>query len=228
MEKYGIFDYRGGGRASARETACRVAAGAIAKKLLSLQNIQITASIKQIGSIVGDGLTTEMCALLEEVKREGNSIGGLVEFVATSVPVGLGDPVYEKLGANLAFAMMSIPAAKSFEIGSGFGAVEMQGSEHNDLFAWSDKVETLTNHAGGLLGGISNGMPLIGRVRFKPASSIMKPQATITTSRESSTFQLPDGSRHDPCVAIRAVPVVEAMVALVLIDAMLLNKCVKL
>jgi chorismate synthase len=252
LEKYGIFDYRGGGRASARETACRVAAGAIAKKFLQHQGIQLTAYIKQIGTIESRIKThdfnylhahtyespifcpdkeaaTAMVALIEQVKAEGDSLGGVVEFVAFSLPVGLGDPIYEKLEANLAHAMMSLPATKGFEIGSGFGAVTMLGSKHNDTFIQSeDKIKTETNHAGGTLGGISTGMPLVGRVAFKPTSSIMKPQMTVTRSGESSSFNYPLGSRHDPCVAIRAVPIVEAMAALVLVDAILLNRCAKI
>ena len=170
-----------------------------------------------------------MAALIEKAKMEGDSLGGIIEFIALSVPAGLGDPVYEKLEANLAHAMMSLPATKGFEIGSGFRSIAMRGSEHNDLFTKeSGVVQTQTNYAGGTLGGISTGMPIIGRVAFKPTSSIMKPQATLTTSGEQASFQLPVGSRHDPCVAIRAVPIVEAMAALVLIDAILLNRCAKL
>lgn len=252
LEKYGVFDYRGGGRASARETACRVAAGSIASKLLKHFGIEITAYLKQIGSIVAADVegrydplrkathqsaifcpdshaSKEMIALIEKAKIEGDSLGGVIEFIAYGVPAGVGDPVYEKLGANLAHAMMSIPATKGFELGSGFESVQMQGSEHNDRFInESGKVRTETNHAGGTLGGISTGMPLMGRVAFKPTSSIVKPQESLTTEGEHASFQLPVGSRHDPCVAIRAVPVVEAMVALVLIDALLLNRCVKL
>ena len=252
LEKYGIFDYRGGGRASARETACRVAAGAVAKKLLQLNGIQIIAYIKEIGEIeaiidqpYSDNLNksinqsplfcpdhqaaASMTALIEKAKQEGDSLGGVVEFHASNVPVGLGDPVYEKLEANLALAMMSIPATKGFEIGSGFKSSRMQGSEHNDRFiSKNGTIQTQTNHSGGILGGISTGMPIIGRVVFKPTSSIMQSQDTLTTAGEMTTMQLPAGSRHDPCVAIRAVPVVEAMVSLVLADAILLNKCSRL
>ncbi len=252
LEKYGIFDYRGGGRSSARETACRVAAGAIAKKFLEHSGIQVTAYIKQIGAVEAtievtnfelfhtqtyqspvfcpDPIATSaMTALIEKAKTGGDSLGGIIEFIASSVPAGLGDPVYQKLEANLAHAMMGLPATKGFEIGSGFGSVSMQGSEHNDLFTkYSGEVQTLTNHAGGTLGGISTGMPIIGRVAFKPTSSIMKSQDTLTISGEQASIQLPVGSRHDPCVAIRAVPIVEAMLALVLADAILLNRCAKL
>jgi chorismate synthase len=170
-----------------------------------------------------------MVAEIERVMIEGDSLGGVVEFVASGVPAGLGDPVYEKLSANLGKAMLSIPAAKGFELGSGFEAVSMQGSVHNDLYEKSDeKINTCTNHSGGILGGISNGMPIVGRVVFKPPSSIKKSQSTLTTAGERVTLQYPEGSRHDPCVAIRAVPVVEAMAALVLVDAMLMNRCSKL
>lgn len=223
LAKYGIFDHRGGGRASARETACRVAAGAVAKKLLSHFNITCTASLVK----VGDAETpSEIEALLTRVKEEGDSIGGVVEFCAEGLPIGLGDPVYEKLEANLAKAMLSLPATKGFEIGEGFRSSKMRGSEHNDLY--ESCGAPATNHAGGTLGGISTGLPLVGRVVFKPASSIKKAQATVTTSGAQSVFELSPNAKHDPCVAIRAVPVVEAMVALVLADALLMNRLAKL
>lgn len=252
LEKYGIFDYRGGGRSSARETACRVAAGAVAKKLLKHYEIDLTAYIKQIGNTVADiqfgslqelreatyadpvycpdaAASKTMRAALEQAINEGDSLGGIIEFVTSLLPVGLGDPVYEKLEANLAKAMMSLPATKGFEIGSGFQAAAMKGSEHNDIFiAKEGIIETKTNHAGGTLGGISTGMPLIARVAFKPTSSIKKAQETVDVEGEKSTFKLPEGSRHDPCVTIRAVPIVEAMAALVLADALLLNRCTRL
>lgn len=251
LEKYGIFDYRGGGRASARETACRVAAGAIAKQFLLQHHIDIASYIIQIGSIKASPSTEQVDDLrkltggseiycpdpvasqqmkqqLEILMQEGDSVGGIVQFSTSTLPSGLGEPVYDKLEAKLAYAMLSLPAAKGFEVGSGFASCEMRGSEHNDRFVEQDgKVKTETNHAGGILGGISTGMPIIGRVAFKPASSIKKEQQSLTTSREHATLQLPKGSRHDPCVAIRAVPVVEAMVALVLADALLLNRCSK-
>ncbi len=170
-----------------------------------------------------------MAELVEKGKAEGDSLGGVVEFIALSLPPGLGDPVYEKLEANLAHAMMSLPATKGFEIGSGFASVKMKGSEHNDPFTTqSGQIVTATNYAGGTLGGISTGMPLTGRVAFKPTSSIMKEQQTVTTTGEQTPFQLPAGSRHDPCVAIRAVPIVEAMVEIILADALLMNRCAKL
>lgn len=252
LEKYGIFDYRGGGRSSARETACRVAAGAIAKKFLQHHNIQLISYIKQIGAVESviegcdlehlrtltyqspvycpdEQAATKIMALIELAKAEGDSLGAIIEFMALGVPVGLGDPVYEKLEANLASAMMSLPATKAFEIGSGFQSALMQGSTHNDLFEnHSGQVKTKTNHAGGTLGGISTGMPIVGRVAFKPTSSIMKSQQTLSISKDQAVFKLPVGSRHDPCVAIRAVPIVEAMLALVLVDAILLNRCARL
>lgn len=223
LAKYGIFDHRGGGRASARETACRVAAGAIGKKLLQHFNITCRASLVQVGDAKTE---SEIEALLTRVKEEGDSIGGVVEFCAEGLPIGLGDPVYEKLEANLAKAMLSLPATKGFEIGEGFQAAEMRGSEHNDHYHSHDAPAT--NHAGGTLGGISTGLPIVGRVVFKPASSIKKSQATVTTSGTQTVFELAPNAKHDPCVAIRAVPVVEAMVALVVVDALLMNRLAKL
>ncbi len=252
LEKYGIFDYRGGGRSSARETACRVAAGAVAKKILKHYHVSLTAYVKQIGPIKAEIAfsnfqelreatyqdpifcpdlkgSVAMIECIEQAKREGDSLGGVIEFMAISIPVGLGDPIYEKLEANLARAMMSLPATKGFEMGLGFEAALMKGSEHNDIFiTQNDRIVTKTNHAGGTLGGISTGMPLIGRVVFKPTSSIMKPHSTVHVDGTEALFQLPEGSRHDPCVAIRAVPVVEAMVAITLVDAILLNRCAQL
>lgn len=252
LEKYGIFDHRGGGRASARETAGRVAAGAIAKALLAHFDILLTAHIRQIDSVHANIDASDvtrlrdhthgsplfcpdpiaagkMMELIEQAKSEGDSLGGVVEFIATGVPPGLGDPVYEKLEARLAYAMMGLPATKGFEMGSGFAAAGMRGSVHNDLFSMSEGgPRTQTNYAGGTLGGISSGMPLVGRVAFKPTSSIQQAQATLTTTGQAASFVLPAGSRHDPCVAIRAVPVVEAMAALVLADALLMNRSSRL
>lgn len=252
LEKYGIFDYRGGGRSSARETACRVAAGAVAKLLLAHFGIKIVAFLNQVGSVIANVKETDpdtlrtavlssplfcpdtkasdaMARLIEAAKAEGDSLGGVVEFIGFNIPVGIGDPVYEKLEANLAKAMMSLPATKGFEMGSGFGSVLMKGSAHNDAFTVEEgKVKTTTNYAGGTLGGISSGMPLVGRVAFKPTSSIMKSQETVNTQGEKAEFKIPPGSRHDPCVAIRAVPIVEAMAALVLADALIMNRCAKL
>lgn len=251
LEKYGIFDYRGGGRSSARETAARVAAGAVAKKLLDHFNIVVNAYMKQIGTARMDAvpnpenlreatykspvncpdetIAKEMMAQIEKAKEEGDSLGGVIEFIVAGLPVGLGDPVYGKIEALLANAMMSLPATKGFEMGSGFQAASMKGSEHNDAFTKvGDRIETKTNFAGGTLGGITTGMPLLGRVAFKPTSSIQKTQETVSLEGKVSEFKLPEGSRHDPCVAIRAVPIVEAMAALVVADCLLLNRCVRL
>lgn len=250
LEKYGIFDHRGGGRASARETACRVAAGAVAKKLLKYHGIQVTAYLLQVAHVLAmvqhtsdlrekvysnaiycpdASAAEEMMQAITTAKEEGDSLGGVIEFIVQNLSVGLGDPVYEKLEANLAKAMMSLPASKGFEIGSGFGAAMMRGSEHNDSFHQNNGViSTGTNYAGGTLGGISTGMPLIARVAFKPTSSIMSAMSTVNIRGESAEFKLPEGSRHDPCVAIRAVPVVEAMAAIVVADALLMNCCARL
>ncbi|MCH9757380.1 MAG: chorismate synthase [Gammaproteobacteria bacterium] len=249
LEKYGTFDYRGGGRASARETACRVAASAVAQKILGHHNIQIFAYMQAIGSINAtcdvehlnhekinmsplfcpdEKAEKKMIDALESAKSEGDSLGGVVEFFVKNLPVGFGDPIYEKLEANLAKAMMSLPATKGFEIGEGFSAARMKGSEHNDAFTSGTHEPTESNHAGGTLGGISTGMPLVGRVAFKPTSSIKKSQNTVDLDGKKQTFKLPEGSRHDPCVAIRAVPIIDAMCALVLADALLMNRCSKL
>ena len=252
LAKYGHFDHSGGGRSSGRETACRVAAGAIARKFLRKYGIAVVAYLSQVDHIKAKvekdsphhlhTLTyqsplfcpdPEACvsiaSLIEQVQKEGDSLGGVVGFLAAGLPAGLGDPIYEKVEAKLASAMLSIPASKGFEIGSGFEAAAMRGSEHNDLFtSLDDQIQTKTNHAGGVLGGITSGMPLWGRVAFKPPSSIQKPQETLETSGKPATLQLPEGSRHDPCLAIRAVPVVEAMMALVLADLLLMNRAAKI
>ena len=253
LEKYGIFDYRGGGRSSGRETACRVAAGAIAQKFLSHYHIRVFAYVKEVGGEVADIRVNDLDQLklavykspvfcpdeqaeariiqkIVETAQEGDSLGGIIELVCHGLPIGLGDPVYAKLEANLAQALMSLPATKGFEIGSGFQAARMKGSEHNDLFAIdeSGKVMTETNHAGGTLGGISTGMPLVMRIAFKPTSSIRRSQKTLDENRVPQTFEIPEGSRHDPCIALRAVPVVEAMGSLVLADALLMNRCSQL
>ncbi len=254
LQKYGIFDYRGGGRASARETACRVAAGAVAKKLLTHFHVHILSYMKEIGDVVlpsfhiedphtlhrkirenplfcpDPEIAQQMMATIEQVKQAQDSIGGIIETVALGIPAGWGDPVYEKLEGNLAKAVLTIPATKGFEIGEGFKAAAMRGSEHNDLFTTdnSDNIITATNHAGGTLGGIATGMPLVFRVAFKATSSIKQPQTTVTLSKEKKEFLLPEGSRHDPCVAIRAVPIIEAVTALVLADALLMDRCSRL
>lgn len=246
LEKYKVFDYRGGGRSSARETACRVAAGAVAKKLLQHYQIHFSAYLQQIGKLSvmkkewegkmirqsqifcpDPSIEEKMKMLLQQLIEEGDSIGGVVAFYVTGLPVGLGDPVYEKLEANLAKAFLSLPATKGFEMGEGFAAAEYKGSQHNDLF--TEKSTLRSNHSGGTLGGISTGMPLFGRIVFKPTSSIKKKQTTINyKTKEKATFSIPPTGRHDPCVAIRAVPVVEAMLALVLADALLMNRAIVL
>lgn len=249
LAKYGIFDFRGGGRASARETAARVAAGAIAKKLLAHFGIDCVAFVSEIGGIGIEEIdlsnlgslrektyaspifcpcavaTQQITEKIAAVKEEKDSLGGILSCVAR-IPVGLGEPVYGKLEAMLASAMLSIPASKGFEIGAGFAAARMKGSEHNDLFVLDEegKLSTETNSAGGTLGGISTGMPLFFRVAFKPTSSIQRAQKTVSLQGGEATFQLPETARHDPCVAIRAVPIVEAMTALVLADLVLLNQ----
>ncbi|MCH9626162.1 MAG: Chorismate synthase [Chlamydiales bacterium] len=216
-KKYGVFDYRGGGRASARETACRVAAGAVAKKFLAHYKIHPKAILSEVGG------KQDYMQYLEQMKLAGDSLGGVIEVTVPHLPEGLGEPVYLKMEAMLAQAMLSLPASKGFEMGVGFRAARMRGSEHNDLYVTARK--TKTNHAGGTLGGLTNGMPLVFRVAFKPTSSIAKSQQTITLDGKQAEFQLPEGSRHDPCVAIRAVSVVEAMTALVLADTILLDRC---
>lgn len=253
LKKYGIFDYRGGGRASARETACRVAAGAVAKKLLQMYGIIPIAYLKEVAGICAeidlenlaensecirksllfcpDPVAEEaMAILIDEARSQGDSVGGVVELAVWNLPVGIGDPIYNKLDAALANALMSLPASKGVEIGSGFNASQMAGSQHNDLYMKDaqEEVCTSSNHAGGVLAGISTGMPLLARVAFKPPASIALPQPTLTTSGAVATLQQPEGSRHDPCVAIRAVPVVEAMTALVVADALLLHRCARI
>lgn len=246
LEKYGIYDYRGGGRASARETACRVAAGAVAKKVLAGTNIDVKAYLHEVGELklntpdfeylstselgcAHQDFEVQLTTLLSSCKQSGNSIGGVVAFQILGVPVGLGDPVYEKLEANLAKAMMGLPASKGFEIGEGFSSAKWSGTDYNDTFDVDNARVVLTsNHAGGTLAGISSGQPITGRVVFKPTSSIQSAQRSVSLLGEKTDFQLPPGSRHDPCVAIRAVPVVAAMCYLVLVDAFLLNKLARL
>ncbi|MDE3055611.1 MAG: chorismate synthase [Verrucomicrobiota bacterium] len=251
-KKYGVFDERGGGRASARETAARVAAGAVAKKLLAMHSIDCLSFISAVGDIdlplpelsslvslrkkiyedplfcPDEKISAAMRETIAKVREEQDSIGGIVTGVA-HLPVGLGEPVYGKMEARLASAMLSLPASKGFEIGAGFQAARMKGSEHNDAFTADDSgaISTATNHAGGTLGGISTGSPLYFRVAFKPTSSIRKPQQTVTLQGKKALFQLPENARHDPCVAIRAVPIVEAMTALVLADLLLLSQSSK-
>ncbi len=212
--KYGIRDYRGGGRASARETIGRVAAGAIAQKIIP--KIKITAKL-----LSPDKKT------IEAVRKAGDSVGGLIECTIKNIPAGLGSPVFEKLDAKLAGAMLSIPGTKGFEIGSGFKCVEMRGSEHNDEFITKNgKITTKTNHAGGILGGISSSTNIVFRVAFKPTASISKKQQTIDKKGTKKFIEIE--GRHDPCIALRAIPIVKAMATLVIADEYLVQKSVKI
>ena len=238
--KFGFRDYRGGGRSSARETVGRVAAGAIAKKLLARDKITVTGFTRQIGHLLAttvnfkeiernivrcpDAKTAEkMVDAIIQARKNGDSLGGVVEVIARGVPAGLGEPVFDRLDADLAKAVMSIPAVKGMEIGAGFQTATMTGSECNDVFVMKNKkVTTQTNNAGGILGGISNGMDIVVKLVVKPTSSINKAQDTITQKGKKSQIRVE--GRHDPCVAPRAVPIAEAMVALTLIDHLLRNK----
>ncbi|QBA64114.1 chorismate synthase [Muriicola soli] len=241
-KKYGIRDYRGGGRSSARETACRVVAGAIAKQFLS--NLKFNAFVSQVGSITlnkpyqeldlsltetnpvrcpDPATAAEMEAHIREVRKEGDTIGGVITGVIQNVPIGLGEPVFDKLHAQLGKAMLSINAVKGFEYGSGFDGVRMKGSEHND--AYKSDGTTKTNFSGGVQGGISNGMDIYFNVAFKPVATLIQPYETI--DKKGETVQTKGKGRHDPCVVPRAVPIVEAMAALVLADFELLNRTIK-
>ncbi|MCL2416883.1 MAG: chorismate synthase [Bacteroidales bacterium] len=211
-KKYGHYDHRSGGRSSARETASRVAAGAFAKTILQSKGIEITATIKQIGTAK---TPNDIERLLEQTKAEGDSIGGIIECVIKGCPVGIGEPVFGKLQARLAEAMMSIPAAKGFEYGEGFASATMKGSEHNDAYIFDNEVKPATNHSGGILGGISTGLDIVFRVAFKPIASISKPQQTV--DKKGNSVELANRGRHDVCCVPRALPVVEAMTALVLL-----------
>ncbi|BAW96661.1 chorismate synthase [[Synechococcus] sp. NIES-970] len=242
--KYGIRNYEGGGRSSARETIGRVAAGAIAKKILQqVAGVEIIGYVKQIKDCAATDIdpntvtlaqvesnivrcpdaaaAEKMIELIDEIRKQKDSIGGIVECVARNVPVGLGMPVFDKLEADLAKGAMSLPASKGFEIGSGFAGTLLTGQEHNDEFAIDDQgqIRTKTNRSGGIQGGISNGENIVLRVAFKPTATIGKEQQTATRSGEETT--LAAKGRHDPCVLPRAVPMVEAMVALVLCDHLL-------
>ena len=241
--KYGIRNWQGGGRSSARETIGRVAAGAIAKKILhQVAGVEVVAYVKRIKDLEGvvdpSSVTLEqvesnivrcpdvecaerMIELIEQIGRQGDSVGGVVECVTRKVPKGLGSPVFDKLEADLAKAVMSLPATKGFEIGSGFAGTLMTGSEHNDEYYTDEKgeIRTVTNRSGGVQGGISNGENIILRIAFKPTATIRKEQKTVTIAGEETL--LAAKGRHDPCVLPRAVPMVEAMVALVLCDHLL-------
>jgi len=248
QKKYAIRDVAGGGRSSARITAGWVAAGAIANKLLASAGIEILAWVEQVGAIKckadaesitrqkveesvtrcpESGTAVAMEALILKIRKQGDTIGGVVRCYVKHMPVGLGEPVYDKLEADLAKAMLSINASKGFTIGSGFDGVSMCGSEHNDPFVnLSGEIRTSSNHSGGIQGGISNGMPLDFRVAFKPVATLLKQQTTLNAAGEAA--QLHVKGRHDPCVLPRAVPIVEAMAALVICDHWLADRISRL
>lgn len=241
-DKYGVRDYRGGGRSSARETASRVVAGAIAKQFLP--DVKFTAFVSSVGDIKLDKSyhnldfdfieqnpvrcpdpekAAEMEDYIKKIRKEGDTVGGVITGVIQNVPIGLGEPVFDKLHAELGKAMLSINAVKGFEYGSGFEGAQKRGSDHNDLY--NTDGTTKTNHAGGIQGGISNGMDIYFNVAFKPVATIMQSQKTINNKGEQVDMQ--GKGRHDPCVVPRAVPIVEAMAALVLADFTLLNRTIK-
>lgn len=247
--KYGVRDYRGGGRSSARETAARVAAGALAKLLLAQVGVRIQAYVSQVGSIKlsksykeldlsetennavrcpDPVIAQQMFDYIDGIRKNGDSVGGVVNCVVAGVPAGWGEPVFDKLHAELGKAMLSINAVKGFEYGSGFEGVAMLGSEHNDAFFIDDNgdVHTRSNHSGGIQGGISNGEDIYFRVAFKPVATIMQDQESVDEKGDIAIVQ--GKGRHDPCVVPRAVPIVEAMAALVLADFYLRNKASKL
>lgn len=249
FKKYGICDYRGGGRASARETACRVVGGAIAKLLLRNYKIRIHAYVSSVGNIelMSDykklnientfknpvhcpdtKVAAEMERLIKKIKKQGNTVGGKVSCFITNMPVGLGEPVFDKLHADLGKAMLSINAAKGFEYGSGFSASSMLGSVHNDIFIAekNKKIRTKTNFSGGIQGGISNGEDIFFKVAFKPVASIMQEQQSVNKNAQKVNFKIK--GRHDPCVVPRAVVIVEAMAALVIADHFLRAKTINL
>ena len=242
--KYGNRDYRGGGRSSARETAARVAAGAVAKLFLQQTDIQIVGYVSQVGNLKIEGsyedldlskietndvrcpdadMAEKMISLIKEVRKDGDTIGGVVSCIIKNCPAGLGEPAFDKLHAELGKAMLSINAAKGFEYGSGFAGVEKRGSAHNDVFFKDEQgnIKTKTNHSGGIQGGISNGMDIYFRVAFKPVATIITAQESINTQGEK--IEVVGKGRHDPCVVPRAVAIVEAMAALVIADYLLLQ-----
>lgn len=234
-KKYGNRDYRGGGRSSARETACRVVAGAIAKQILAAKGIDIFAYVDQVGAISMQGEirreeidqnvvrtanmddAKRMEELIQLVRKKGDTVGGSICCTVLNVPVGLGEPVFDKLHAQLGKAMLSINAVKGFEYGSGFSSIEMNGSEHNDAF--NADGSTITNFSGGIQGGISNGMPIEMRIAFKPVATIVQEQDSINSDGEK--VKVMGKGRHDPCVVPRAVPIVEAMAAITILDFLL-------
>lgn len=243
--KFGIRAWPGGGRTSARETIGRVAAGAIAKKILREKfGVEVLAYVKQVQRITAEvnpdkvrfqdieanivrcpdqPVAEKMIRLIEKMRRAGDTVGGIIEGVARGVPAGWGEPVFDRLEADLGKAMLSLPASKAFEIGSGFGGIALTGTQHNDPFrARGGKVFTTTNHSGGIQGGISNGQPIFFRVAFKPVATVMREQDTVDEQFQNT--KITGRGRHDPCVLPRAVPMVEAMTALVLVDHALRHK----
>jgi chorismate synthase len=246
--KYGIRDWRGGGRTSARETAARVAAGAIARKLLGVRwQVEVVAWVSKVGTLVADcdvdavtradveatpvrcpvpATAAEMIGAIEAARKDGNSLGGTVTCAVRGCPVGWGEPVFDRLEADLAKAMLSLPASKGFEIGSGFAGTDLTGLEHNDAFYMEgDRVRTRTNRSGGVQGGITNGETVYFRVAFKPTATVMREQKTVSAAGEDTTIA--GRGRHDPCVLPRAVPMVEAMATLVLADHALRHDAVR-
>lgn len=241
-KKYGIRDYRGGGRASARETVCRVVAGALAKQALNKMGIKFSTYVTQIGGIKIESqeffksetiekslvrcpiqdASSRMENLISEIKKEGDTLGGIIQCIVKNVPAGLGEPVFDKLHASLGKSMLSINAVKGFEIGSGFISASMKGSDHNDVF--DTKGTTISNFSGGIQGGISNGMPIVFRVAFKPVATIMKSQDSI--DKNGNKIRIEGKGRHDACVVPRAVPIVESMAAITLLDYYLRNKTI--
>jgi chorismate synthase len=247
--KYGLRDYRGGGRSSARETVARVAAGALAKMVLKKVGVQISAYVSQVGTLKLETpvqdldlnltesnavrcpdpvLADQMFTYIDQIRKEGDSVGGVISAYITGCPVGLGEPVFDKLHAELGKAMLSINAVKGFEYGSGFDGVALRGSAHNDVIVKKEdgSIRTLTNHSGGIQGGISNGEPIYFRVGFKPVATIMIDQDSVNESGDKITVS--GKGRHDPCVVPRAVPIVEAMAALVLVDFYLRNQVIQM
>jgi chorismate synthase len=243
-KKYGTRDHRGGGRSSARETIARVVAGAIAKQILAKAGVSIQAFVSQVGEIKlqksykeldltatennivrcpDQEVAEQMIARIEKAGREHDTVGGVITGVATGVPAGWGEPVFNKLHADMGFAMLGINAVKGFEYGSGFDGTKLSGSEHNDIFIKTDEgVRTKTNNSGGIQGGISNGEDIYFNVAFKPIATLLKEQQTL--DKDEQNIKINPKGRHDPCVLPRAVPIVEAMAALVLVDHFLLNK----
>lgn len=250
QEKYGLRDYRGGGRSSARETACRVVAGAVAKLILKTYKIEISAYVLSVGNIFAnednlsfDNITNsketnivrcpdknaalKMIDFISEIKKKGNTVGGQIKCHVKGVPLGIGEPVFDKLHADLGKAMLSINAVKGFEYGSGFEGSKMLGSDHNDEFeSINGKVSTKTNFSGGIQGGLSNGEEIYFKVAFKPVATILTKQNSV--DKEKNNIKIKAEGRHDPCVVPRAVPIVESMTAMVIVDHLLRNRTTKL